>query len=255
MKKKTLVFTLALCTLFSFSACSQDNKIDDSLRGTVSTTSIEATEQNSTEADTADGADTAVDNTDATDAVTDDAAGEALTMGHSDNNSYESTFLGIGCKFDSDWTFLTDEQIQANNHLTAELIDNNAISKALENGSVLTDMTVQNTLNGSNVCIAIEKIPSVMKSTTEEQYIDIVITKIVGTMESAGFSNVTTEKFTTTFLGSDHIALKITSTISDTAVTQVQIPIKKGDYMACLTASAFGNDTVDEMLNAFYALD
>ena len=281
MKKKTLLLTLALCTVFSFSACSQDKKVDDSLRGTVSAASgeastVDSSEAESSEADVAtesteeatestDAAESSVEDSaesvDGTEAstenadVADDSEAEALTLGHSDASSYESTFLGIGCKFDSNWTFMTDEQIQENNKAAAELINNKTVSNALEDGTVLTDMMVQNSATGSNVIVAIEKIHTSMKNITEEQYVDFVATQLVATLEASGFSNVSTEKITTTFLGSDHVALKITSTVSSTTVNQIQIPVKKGEYMACITASAFGDNTVDEMVDAFYSLD
>lgn len=282
MKKKTLILTLALCTVFSFSACSQDKKVDENLRGTISTTSSEASEadssaEDSSEADVAtESSEDATESTDAiestvedsaetlddaeastedAEAVTDDSEADALTLGHSDSNSYESTFLGIGCKFDSDWTFMTDEQIQENNKFAAELINNKTVSNALEDGTVLTDMMVQNVTTGSNVSVAIEKLQSLAKNVTEDQYVDAVSAQLVSTLEASGFSNVNAEKITTTFLGSDHVALKITSTVSNTTVNQVQIPVKKGEYMACITASAFGDNTVDEMVDAFYSLD
>ena len=245
MKKKLLVLTLAVCTAFSLTACS--NKVDDSVRGTVSGTTAEA----SSEAAVEDSAEAAGSEEAATEAVED----EGLTLGHSESNSYESTFLGLGCKFDSNWTFMTDEEIQANNNLTAEMLDNKAYTDVLQDGTVITDMMTQNTTTASNVSVAIEKLNIAMRNVSEENYVDAVSKQIGGTLEAAGFSNVQTEKVTVNFLGEDRAALKINSTISGVVVNQLQIPIKKGSYMACITASAFGDNSVDEMIDAFYTLN
>lgn len=252
MKKKLLVLTLALCTAFSLTACS--NKVEDSVRGTVSNATSEAA---STEAAAEDSAEAEGSEEVATEAdeATEAAEAEGLTLGHSESNSYESTFLGIGCKFDGDWTFMTDEQIRANSDLTAELIDDQAYTDALKEGSVITDMMVQNATTASSVSVTIEKLQVTMKGVVEEDYVDAVMPQMGSTLESAGFSNVQIEKVTVNFLGEDRVALKINSTVSGIAVNQLQIPIKKGSYIACITASAFGDNSVDEMIDAFYTLN
>lgn len=308
MKRKTMLLGLALCTIFSVSACQSDNKMDDSLRGTIeNVASIDpislggndtvspssenlvtgslSTENGISENPSVGSDDTAnpssestdivspsVESDDLTDSSGTDAistpaasdetgiastAGESseISLGHTESNIYKSTFLGIGCKFDASWTFMSDEQIKENNKLASEMIDNKAITNALESGSILTDMMVQNTTTGSNTSIAIEKLHSSMKNVNEEDYIDIVAPQMVGTLESAGFSDVTTEKVTITFAGKECYALKITSSVNNVAVNQLQVPIKKGDYMACVTSTAFGDSTTDEMITAFYTLD
>ena len=283
MKRKAMLLVLTLCTVFSISACQSDNKVDDSLRGTIesvasidpialgdsdaltSSTDNSSADALSTENANADAlASTGSDTENADSATSDTDAGSVenstdtsatISLGHTESNTYESTFLGIGCKFDKSWTFMSDDQIKENNKMASELIDNKAISNALESGSILTDMMVQNTTTGSNTSIAIEKLHSSMKDITEEEYIDIVTPQMVGTLESAGFSNVITEKVTVTFTGKECYALKITSSVNKVAVNQLQIPIRKGDYMACVTLTSFGDSTVDEMLTAFYTLN
>lgn len=252
MKKKLLVLTLALCTAFSLTACS--NKVDESVRGTVSNATSEAA---STEAAAEDSAEAEGSEEVATEAdeATEAAEDEGLTLGHSESNSYESSFLGLGCKFDSNWTFMTDEEIRANSNLTADMLDNQAYTNALQDGTVITDMMAQNATTASNVSVAIEKLNIAMRSVSEEDYVDAVSSQIGATLESAGFSNVQAEKVTVNFLGEDRVALKITSTVSGVAVNQLQIPVKKGSYMACITASAFGDNAVDEMIDAFYTLN
>ena len=255
MKKKLLVLTLALCTAFSLTACS--NKVEDSVRGTVSNATSEAasTEAAAEDSAEAEGSEEVATETGEATEATEAAEDEGLTLGHSESNSYESTFLGLGCKFDSNWTFMTDEQIRANSDLTAELIDDQAYTDALKEGSVITDMMVQNATTASSVSITIEKLQVTMKGVVEEDYVDAVMPQMGSTLESAGFSNVQIEKVTVNFLGEDRVALKINSTVNGIAVNQLQIPIKKGSYIACITASAFGDNTVDEMIDAFYTLN
>ena len=239
MRKKVLTIVLALGALLAYSACSSINDVRGTVKADAPANEVTAGEM-SVEAET-----------EATAEVT-----EPFSLGHNANNTYENSFLGIGCKFDEAWTFSSDEDIKSNLLTASENLQDGAtdvIDNAMSNGNFIVDMMVVNESTESNVSVGIIK----SGKTTEEEYIDLMVDTISSTMESAyGLTNIKVEKTTINLAGKPHFATKMTATMGNgVEVSQIQVAYQKGSYMTCITASAFGDETADELLTAFYALD
>ena len=243
MKKKILMITLTICTIFTLNGCAKNDSVND-LRGNVNTAEVTST---------ADKGNTTDDNTSA---KSDSGVEEEISLGHNESNTYENTFLGIGCKFDEKWKFNSDEENKAlflNNAENIDDISKDVIDAAMENGNFIIDMMVINQENESNVSVGIVK----SDGETEETYVDSMVSSLGATMESAyGLSNVQTEKITVNYCGEDHIACKLSASIGNGySLSQIQVAMIKGNYLACITATAYGDQSAEEMLNAFYPLD
>ena len=239
MRKKVLTIVLALGALLAYSACNSINDIRGTVKADAPANEITG-EGMSADAET----EAAIE------------ANEPFSLGHTANNTYENPFLGIGCKFDDAWTFSSDDEIKSNILTASGSLQDDAtdvIDNAMSNGNFIVDMMVVNEATESNVSVGIAK----SDKTTEEEYIDLMVDTISSTMESAyGLTNVKVEKTTVNLAGKPHFATKMTATMGNGfEVSQIQVAYQKGSYMTCITASAFGDETADDLLAAFYALD
>ena len=68
-------------------------------------------------------------------------AEESFSVGATVNNTYENAYFGIGVTLDDNWSFETQEEINADNGLVKDILDDADYTEALENGTVYTDMS------------------------------------------------------------------------------------------------------------------
>lgn len=80
------------------------------------------------------------------------AAEEAFRPGEMNGGVYTNEFLAIGCTLDSNWTYLTDEEIAELNRSTTEQLSDEEMRAAMEDAS-LQDMFAQ--ADGGLVTISI----------------------------------------------------------------------------------------------------
>ena len=174
-----------------------------------------------------------------------------LSLGHSNNNVYENFFLGIGCKLDEGWTFLTDEQILEQNKLTTDLVGDQ-YKEALTNASVLTDMLATGANGMDSFSIQLEKLPLSQLSVTVDQYIDASMPSITGPLESMGLQDIVVKKESTDFLGSATPCIAISASFQSHSCYELIVPIKRQNYIACIVACTWDSNTTADLISAFY---
>lgn len=174
-----------------------------------------------------------------------------LSLGHNSNNVYENAFLGIGCKLDEGWTFLTDEQILEQNKLTTNLVGDQ-YKDALQDASLLTDMIATGSNDMDNITIQLEKLPLSQLSVTTDQYIEASLSSISGPLESMGLQNIVVKKDSTSFLGSSIPCITVSASYQSHACYEIIVPMKRQNYIACIVACTWDENTTAELINSFY---
>ena len=177
-----------------------------------------------------------------------------------DGDTYENTFFGIGCKLDDDWTILDEEELAERSGLVFDTLEEGGMDDsartAMENGSVVFDFFAQKLDNSAAVNVTVGNIGVLYgTSLTEEAYIDLAYDEVIQSVEAIGYDNVTAEKTTVTFAGTDHAAMNVYGEYSGVPVYQVQIALRKGLYVGTVTLSSGGEDTTSDLAALFYALD
>ncbi len=216
--KRIVALLLAVLMMFALVSCGDDGNI----RGEVN--------QN-------------VDNTEA-----------GLEMGSTSNNTYENKFLGIGCKLDSGWTFLSDAEIRQANNISQDLVGEELASQ-LENADIIYDMQATKSNSSANIVLNIEKLSTIQGAImSEDEYATNAIDGLVQGLESAGLTNVKATKVSANFAGGTHAAIDVSGEVSGVTVYEKIVCYKKGKYIAAIAFASYIDNTTEEMLSYFYAL-
>lgn len=178
-----------------------------------------------------------------------------FSLGTSAGRTYENPFLGIGCTLEDTWTFMSQDELAQNQKLGSELINNEDMRKALDNGSILTAMVAKSPEKSGSISVIFQKIPDQLKDKTEEGFIHESLNPLTSTMELGGYSDVNLEKVSVNFAGRTRFALAGKYSINGQKFNQTQIPIMKGDYLAVITISIGSAHDTETYINSFYALN
>lgn len=226
--KKLLALVLAAFICLCCAACGED------VRGTVS--------QGSGSGSNASGTQSASD---------EDAE---FSIGSSSGGRYESKFLGIGCEFADDWKISSDDEIKAMNEQTLQLVGDD-YAEAIKNADVIYDMMATGPDGVSNVSVLLENLGLAnVQLISEEEYIDSQADDLKGALESMGFTSVEYKKDNIQFAGSEKLAFKISASSDVVSIYEVQVYIKKGRYIAVITATSTTEAGALDILSHFYAV-
>lgn len=238
MLKKWGALLLAGALLLTMSACSgSDGK---SVRGSV--TSVETTAPETTAPETTVPETTAPETTE-----------PAFAVGSSSGNRYENTFLGIGCALDENWTFLSDEQIRENNAAAADMMADE-YQEQVQDADVVYDMMANHQNEVDTLSLNMEKLSGAAKLVTEEQYAQLSLEGLEGSLSSMGIENIQTSVEQISFAGGTHACIRLEGEYSGVKVYESLVCFKRGGYMALACACTWMEDGTQAILDSFYAL-
>ena len=180
-------------------------------------------------------------------------AAKPFTAGTTADNHYESAFAGIGCTLSSDWVFMTDAEIQANNQSTMDMLGED-YAAALEKATVVTDMFATHANQMDTVNVTFEKLSGANTLLDAKGYAEISDDTAVEALESAGFANMTSRVGTIQFAGAEHVAIYISGTYSEVPMYETMALVKVGNYIMLVTACTWYEDTTADILANFTAL-
>ena len=233
MFQKLGALLLATALLVTMSACSSGK----SVRGSV--TPAEK--------------DTAAAQTTATETTVPETTEPAFAVGSSSGNRYENTFLGIGCKLDENWTFLSDEQIRENNTAAAGMMADE-YQKQVQDADVVYDMMANHQNEVDTLSLNMEKLSGAAKLVTEEQYAQLSLEGLEGSLSSMGIENIQTSVENISFAGGTHACIRLEGEYSGVKVYESLVCYKRGGYMALACACTWMEDGTQAILDCFYAL-
>ncbi|MBQ3231160.1 MAG: hypothetical protein IJB49_09125 [Clostridia bacterium] len=226
MKK---ILSLVLVTLFilSFTACGGDEDV----RGTISTVSGASETAESSKAD---------------------ENNNEFAMGTTNGSVYENSYIGIGCRLDSDWTFYTDEQIKELNQITADK-GGEEFAEIMENADIVYDMFVQKT-NGDNMNVNLEKVNAITLAALDMStfYNEEMKKTLKQSLESVGCTNVEMEDTEVVIDGKKFVAVKITSEMSGVKMYQTNFAIKCSKHIASICITTMNGDSASSIIEKFY---
>lgn len=258
MKLRKILMLTCLCTLLTASACGKQADIRGTYSGSKESTETSSDAGASISSDASETpvpSETASESGDASAPSGTDETQQSeasLSLGHNANNIYENTFLGIGCKLEKDWTFLTDEEIKKINQLTADAAGED-YKKALEQATAITDMTASH--GTDSVSITFEKLALMNYTISEEQYVEIAQQYVGAPLTNMGMENVTVTQETTMFLGEEHSCITISASYNGHACHEVLVPIKCPGYMATIAVCTWNDNLTSDLLEYFYKLE
>lgn len=219
--KKLIALFLTLIMVFCFTAC----KDKDDIRGDISSGNSNSTNAQESKFDT----------------------------GKVSSNTYTNKFLGISCKLGSDWTFVSDKEIEENNKQALNMMDNEDYVEALQNASTFTDMMATHSNQTDTLGITFEKLTGANLTMSEDKYVDSTKDSLKSGLESMGMQNVTLTTGKGDFAGKKHPYVAISASYSGISVYEKLYIVKKENYIAVIAACTWKTNGCDSILNLFEA--
>lgn len=177
-----------------------------------------------------------------------------FSAGVTDGNTYTNEYFGFAATLDENWTMLTKDQITQITGQTAEALDDENLAKMYDDGKVVMEMYGVRSDN-STVNITVENLGTINGAKYDESgYVDESLKQLPDQLSAGGFTDIKTEKTTVTFAGTEHDGITITANVQSTAVHEVLACVKVGNYVAVITAVAFGDSNPSEILDLFKAI-
>lgn len=214
--KKLLALLMALVMVFTFAACGTNN---GDIRG-------EQTGGESSEAE--------------------------FSLGSASGLTYESKFIGIGCKLDEGWTFYTDAQIKELNNV-AEDMAGEEYSEAMKNATVVYDMYAVSGNQTDNISVNLEKANAVQLLTLDiAKNFEAVYPTLKTSLENIGCTDVNYTLGKVTIGGKEFDCMDVTSKINGIAMYQKLVAKKCNGYLANITITTVNEDATDDIIAKFY---
>ena len=252
--KKLCMITLALCLLLSLAACSTEGKAPDA-KDTTAAAQTTAQTPSATDAPETDAPETdapvPVITTAAPAPDTTAAPQIGLNHGVIEGNAYLNETLNLRIACPEGFSFYTEEELAAQNSLTADLLEQTDISDLVKQNGQLIDMCMS-TASGSSANLVISPNNGSLKSVTDEQLISMMKDMLVEQYEKVGMHVVESEVKTMQLFGSDKPVLVLDIEVNDTPIRMYQFFDREAsdDYYATNTITLF-----DEELDAQSIMD
>ena len=271
--KKLLTLICVLSMLFSFAACESDEEVIKEVKKYAGSTADVSDDESAEPEETTESGETAV----ATDKVTatpeetektekpeeteepeeTSAAGNSsgVSLGSVQDNVYENEFIGLGCKFSSDWTFYTDEQIKELNSLTADATGVD-LEKFYENATLIYD-AMATTTNGDSFNVVMEKMSAAASAFYDEKaYAEASESQVKTSMENIGYTVDLIETTTVTVAGEEYAAVELECSYGGVLKLYEKMVLKKIDnYMVMVTVGTVNENNCDDIIADFYAVE
>lgn len=251
--KKLCMITLALCLLLSLAACSTEGKAPDAKDTTAAAQTTSQT-PSATDAPETDAPETEapIPVTTAAPAPDTTAAPQTgLNHGVIEGNAYLNETLNLRIACPEGFSFYTEEELAAQNSLTADLLEQTDISDLVKQNGQLIDMCMSSD-SGNSANLVISPNNGSLKSVTDEQLISMMKDMLVEQYEKVGMHVVEAEVKTMQLFGSDKPVLVLDIEVNDTPIRMYQFFDREAsdDYYATNTITLF-----DEELDAQSIMD
>ena len=189
---------------------------------------------------------------------------DTVSLGRLEGGVYTNPYMGIGCDLDERWTYYSAKELQELPEDISEMMEGSDMEELLSKYPSITDMLAENSESYASINVVYTYLPLTerlaYKLMNNDTLIDTTLENGESSMrssyESMGLEDITFEKVIITFLGENRTALKTHGTTSGVDYYILQVfDYTLGAYGVTVTASCFGEDITQELLDQFYAVD
>ena len=174
-------------------------------------------------------------------------------LGTITGETYENSFLGIGCRLEG-WHYYTDEEIEETNQITMENLAAEIRKLASENIAVMAAETADSL---QNVNIQLRNVAQYTSVYNEVGLVSIAqssLDQFKESLEASGMNDVDTHLDSVNISGEDIPGIGGSYTLSSYPIYFMQLWILRGDFLVYLTATTILEDQTEEVLSHFYLL-
>ena len=174
-------------------------------------------------------------------------------VGQTVNNVYTNAFLGITCQLDDRWLVYDEDQLAQLAGLTADLMNNEQLENAIEQGTVVTAFYASSGQENMNITLErLSLINGILMD--EEDYVELAKDQLKAALERTGCINVTVDPAKLPFAGEECHGVKVYASLQGVDVYETIICIKNGNYMVCAVFCSAVTDTTESMMEMFQKL-
>ena len=194
-----------------------------------------------------------ISGTEAVDDASDEAQAteeeEAFERGTIDGNTYRNEFFSFSYTLPEDHQFATEEQLAQLANVTTDMLEDEASTKALEEGRVLYDMYAYG-LDGQNVSLTIEKVNAMTGVLVSlEKYREICVSKFDEQLAGTGMEVVECEDATFRIGDTDYLGENVVLTYQGQTIYEKIMFLKNGSFFGLVTAAGPSFEATEELLS------
>lgn len=186
-----------------------------------------------------------------------------LSLGRMEGGVYTNEYVGYACTLDSNWTFLSAEELQQIPSTVTDAISGSELAKELEGVQQFTDMMAENVNDLTTVNVLYQKLSLQERiayaALTEEQIVDVTLEQAAMLEEAyaqAGMTLISMEKVSVEFMGESHFAIRSALTVQEVPYYVLQLfDFHLGEYAVTTTLASYVEDNTDSLLDLFYPLE
>lgn len=177
---------------------------------------------------------------------------EESFLGTRSGRKYESTYIGLGCKLTSDWTYYNDEELS---ELSGVVLDrlNDDYRTLIENATVIYDMYALHSDGYSSISINMEKVSATqLKNIDIKSNLELLMPTLTDLYEEMGYENTQCSLDSVTIEGEKFYCVRMTADTYGVKIYQLLIQIPCKNHMASMTVTTYFEDMTVDYLDYFY---
>lgn len=194
-----------------------------------------------------------------------------LSLGRMEGGVYTNEYVGYACSLDSNWSFLSAEELQQLPGAVNEALSGSELSELLANTQQFTDMMAENVSDLTSMNVLYQKLSMQERLAysllSEEEIVDATLEQkdmLISSYAQAGIIVSSMKKETVTFMGEERIAIRTTAVMNVESEAGVQeIPYfilqffdaRLGEYSVTTTLASYLVDNTDSLMDLFYKLE
>ena len=171
-------------------------------------------------------------------------------------NMYESYFFDMGIRLPNGWEFYDEEYMRALNNATIDMLDDE-YQALIKNATLIYEMMAVNKTNGmDNININLEKLNELQLRTLDvgDNY-NAMKPTMKSMLENAGYTVQSMQVTTVKVDGRTLDAMVTEASVSGITMQQISFAYICGEYLVNFTVSSFNNpDGAYAMLDYFYSV-
>lgn len=171
--------------------------------------------------------------------------------------TYESRFIGIGCKLDSYWTFKTDEELRDFGKIAGDTVGKE-YHELLSKSDLFYDMHATGFNKKDSININLQKLSkaTVDKLDLNRNY-EKFIPAIKPSIENQGYKNVICELDTITIGDQSFPCMRIEAQhfYDRSKLYKLVFSVKCDIYLANITITTYSMDYIDNLIDCFYLVN
>ena len=164
---------------------------------------------------------------------------------------YENSYLGFACDLDENWYVYSEEEMAQMAGITAEQFEGTDYEELLKNTSVFYDFFAARTDGMATINVNYSYTGPMVQALDMDSYLEAMIPQLKSVLEAGGMSDVSIEKSSVTFCGSERTGLLIRAKTQGVDYYAQQIYTVVGPRISTLTLGTFLEDNTADLVALF----